>query len=70
MVKKELMDILACPLDHKPVQLRGEQLVCTGCGLKFPVKDDIPVMLLDEAELPNGVTSIEELESKVGDGSD
>jgi uncharacterized protein YbaR (Trm112 family) len=28
----------------------AERLVCTGCGLRYPVRDDIPVMLIDEAE--------------------
>ncbi len=62
MIDKELLDILACPSCHKPVKLvedgaDGEiqaRLVCTGCGLRYPVKDDIPVMLIDEAEPPAG----------------
>lgn len=62
MIDKELLDILACPSCHKPVQLvagaadsdAGARLVCTGCGLRYPVKDDIPVMLIDEAEPPLG----------------
>ncbi len=60
MIDKELLDILACPSCHKPVELvQGEsdenvqaRLVCTGCGLRYPVKNDIPVMLIDEAEPP------------------
>ena len=30
----------------------GEELVCTGCGLAYPVRDDIPVLLVDEARKP------------------
>jgi len=62
MIDKELLDILACPSCHKPVELVEDEsggdiqarLVCTGCGLRYPVKDDIPVMLIDEAEPPAG----------------
>jgi len=50
-----LMEILVCP-DCKS-QLRAdeanEELVCTGCGLIYPVRDDIPVMLVDEARRPD-----------------
>lgn len=46
----KLVEILACPADHHaPVQEQGDELVCTECGLRFPIRDGIPVMLLDEA---------------------
>jgi uncharacterized protein YbaR (Trm112 family) len=53
-VDKELLDILICPNDHGEVEYReGEQvIVCTKCGLRYPVRDDIPVMLIEEAERP------------------
>jgi uncharacterized protein YbaR (Trm112 family) len=49
-----LLEILACPCpQHAPLRqdtLSGAPvLVCTACNLAFPVRDDIPVMLLDEA---------------------
>ncbi|MCK9893796.1 Trm112 family protein [Frankia sp. AgB32] len=49
-----LLEILACPCskhgDLRPEELDGAPvLVCAACGLAFPVRDDIPVMLLDEA---------------------
>lgn len=47
-----LLDILACPCPaHAPVRVDGERglLVCTECHRGFPVRDGIPVMLLDEA---------------------
>ena len=52
MIDKELLDILACPLCKTEVKLEGDKIVCTNCGRRYPVKDDIPVMLIDEAELP------------------
>lgn len=46
----KLVDILACPAEHHaPVKVKGDDLVCTECGLRFPIRDGIPVMLLDEA---------------------
>ena len=54
MIDKELLDILACPLCKTPVKLEDEKIVCTHCGRKYPIRDGIPVMLIDEAELPEG----------------
>jgi uncharacterized protein len=48
-----LLEILACPDDKEPViyQKEGdaERLTCTVCGKRYPVRDGIPVMLIDEA---------------------
>jgi uncharacterized protein len=55
-VDKELLEILACPKCKQPVEEKkregAEYLVCTAadCRLAYPVRDDIPVMLIDEAE--------------------
>ena len=45
-------DLIACPLCKTEVKLENDKIVCTNCGRRYPVKDDIPVMLIDEAELP------------------
>jgi len=50
---KELLDILACPACKADVKLEGGRIVCTDCGRRYPINDDIPVMLVDEAELPD-----------------
>ena len=52
MIDKELLEILACPLCKTEVRLENDKIVCTKCGRRYPVKDDIPVMLIDEAEMP------------------
>jgi len=52
VIGKELLDILACPLCKTEVKLEDDKIVCINCGRRYPVKDDIPVMLIDEAELP------------------
>jgi uncharacterized protein YbaR (Trm112 family) len=50
-----LLEILVCPLCKGPLDHRklsgqtGSELVCKACRLAYPVKDDIPIMLEDEA---------------------
>ena len=50
-VSKDLLDILVCQVCKTPVQLLDDQngLRCSACRLVFPIRDDIPVMLVDEA---------------------
>ena len=50
VIEKELLEILACPLCKQGVVLDGERLVCTQCGRRYPIRDGIPVMLVEEAE--------------------
>jgi len=52
MLKKELLDILACPKCKGDLEYDTDnnKLICYKCKLKYPVKDDIPIMLIDEAE--------------------
>jgi hypothetical protein len=52
MINKELLDILACPACKSDVRLENDRIVCVNpkCGLKYPIKDGIPIMLIDEAE--------------------
>ena len=48
---KKLLDILACPLCKSPLiyQKQQQELICKADRLAFPIRDDIPVMLEDEA---------------------
>lgn len=47
---KELLEILACPDCKSSVKEEGDWLSCSNCRLRFPVRNGIPVMLLDEAQ--------------------
>jgi uncharacterized protein YbaR (Trm112 family) len=51
-IDQELLDILACPKCKGEVHLEngGSSLVCRSCSLRYRIEDDIPVMLIDEAE--------------------
>ena len=52
-VSQELLDILVCPLDKAPVKLTSDKkgLKCSQCRRVYPIRDDIPVMLVDEAKI-------------------
>jgi uncharacterized protein len=52
-----LLEIIVCPDCRGPLSAEGEELVCGGCGLAYPVRDDIPVLLVDEARRPAGAAS-------------
>ncbi len=65
MVSKELLEILRCPacVREKEGLLnleKGTWLVCQDCGRKYPIRDDIPVMLIDEGDKWVG-TRVEDL---------
>ncbi len=50
MIDEELLAILACPACKTDVKLENGKIVCSKCGRKYPIKDGIPIMLIDEAE--------------------
>ena len=51
-ISKELLDILACPKCKGEIYLNeaGDGLICDDCKLLYEIKDDIPIMLIDEAK--------------------
>jgi uncharacterized protein YbaR (Trm112 family) len=52
-IRKELLEILACPLCKEEVKLTedGNGLKCVKCHRVYPIRDDIPSMLVDEATI-------------------
>jgi len=52
-LSQDLLDILVCPVCKEPVQLTEDNagLRCPRCRRVYPVRDDIPVMLVDEARV-------------------
>lgn len=50
-VKKELLDILACPACQGAVSFdeANDKLICCECSRAYPIKDDIPIMLVEES---------------------
>jgi len=51
-IKQELLDILACPKCKGDIYLSqsGDGLICDACHLMYEIRDDIPIMLIDEAK--------------------
>ncbi len=53
-VDPALLELLVCPACHGEVEYKDRRhlIICTACGLHYPVRDGIPVMLVDEATRP------------------
>lgn len=69
-VAADLLELLVCPLTRSPLTQDGDHLVATqpqGAGLRYPIRDGIPVMLIDEAQLPEGVASLDAFKAKYAD---
>ncbi len=49
MIDKELLKILACPVCKSDVVLKGNKIICVKCYRKYPIRNDIPIMLEEEA---------------------
>lgn len=60
----ELMKRLVCPQTRSPLRLEGDELVGTVGGLRYPIRDGIPILLVDEAKLPPGVASLDEFKKQ------
>lgn len=56
-IDPKLLEIIVCPACHgalvPQVSDGADELVCQGCGNAYPVRDDIPVLLVDEARKPS-----------------
>jgi uncharacterized protein len=56
----EVLELLVCPACHSSLawDYESAELVCTGsgCGLAYPVRDGIPILLVDEARRPDATT--------------
>jgi len=61
----DLVDLLRCPLTKSRLRLEGDWLVAEVGGLAYPVRDGIPVMLVEEARLPAGFESLDELKASL-----
>ena len=65
-VDPELLEMLRCPLTRSRLKAEGGYLVAEVGGLAYPVRDGIPVMLIEEARLPEGTASLADLKSRLG----
>jgi uncharacterized protein YbaR (Trm112 family) len=61
MVNEALLSLLVCPLGKAALRREGDTLICTRCGPRFSIEDGIPNMLIEEATLPSGCSSLANL---------
>jgi uncharacterized protein YbaR (Trm112 family) len=64
MIRQDLLDILRCPLDPSRtarLELESDHLTCQRCRLQYKIKGGFPVLIVEEAELPPGCASLEDL---------
>lgn len=50
MIDSKLLDILSCPDCKNDVELKDNHIICKGCGRRYPVKDGIPIMIIEESQ--------------------
>lgn len=65
-IDEQLLSMLRCPITLSKLRLEGNVLVGEVGGLRYPIKDGIPVMLPEEAQLPEGIESLEEFRKRFG----
>jgi uncharacterized protein YbaR (Trm112 family) len=60
-VKEGLLEVLVCPLTRTKLRWNAEaqELVSVAAGLAYPVRDGVPVMLVEEARLLDDVAQVE-----------
>ena len=66
----DVLAILRCPLTRSELRQEGDTLVAIepeGAGLRYPIRDGIPVLLIDQAELPNTVSTLDAFKAKYAD---
>lgn len=66
-IPADLLQVLVCPLTRSALKQDGEYLVATepqGAGLRYPIRNGIPILLMDEATLPDTVGSLDEFKQK------
>jgi uncharacterized protein len=51
VLPKDLLDILVCPACKKPLTLNGASLKCGACRRVYPIRDNIPILLIEEATI-------------------
>ena len=63
----DLLEILVCPLTRSKLRHEGSQLVGEVGGLSYPIRDGIPVLLIEEAVMPEGVPDLKTFKEKYKD---
>ena len=62
----KLLELVVCPITRSKLRVEGEELVSEVGGVRYPIREGLPVLLPDAAKLPEGVT-VEELRRMTND---
>ena len=69
-IDPEVLEIFKCPVTRSKLRQEGDELVALeprGAGLRYPIRDGIPILLAEEATLPAGVATLDEFRRKYAD---
>jgi uncharacterized protein YbaR (Trm112 family) len=61
---ERLLDLLRCPLTKSRLRREGDWLIAQTGGIAYPIRDGIPVMLAEEARLPEGCSTLDEFKQR------
>jgi hypothetical protein len=64
VIDDEFLELVRCPVTLSRLSRQGDHLVGEIGGLRYPIRDGIPVLLPEEAELPPGVASLDDFKRK------
>jgi hypothetical protein len=63
-IDPQFLEMLICPVTRSRLTVDGDQLVSEVGGLRYPIRHNIPVLLADEAQLPEGVADLDAFKKK------
>ena len=66
-IAPEVLSVFCCPLTRSKLTQQGNELVAEVGGLRYPINDGIPILLIDEAKLPEGIATLDEFKKKFAD---
>ena len=66
-IDPKILNILVCPLTRSKLTLEGDCLIAEKGGLKYPVHDGVPILLVEKAILPEGIKTLDEFKAKHSD---
>jgi len=62
-----ILSLYRCPLTRSPLRQEGDWLIAErpeGAGLRYPIRDGIPVLLMGEAKLPDGIATLADFKQR------
>lgn len=66
-IDPQVLSLYRCPLTRSPLRQDGDWLIAEkpeGAGLRYPIRDGIPVLLMGEAKLPDGIATLADFKQR------